>query len=1200
MATFDLVDYTKTSVPAIDQLLVQPGVTHGGTVQIVANEVVLLNEDAAGSWVLVKGINIPQRFTFESEFVSDLLPPSLSDLNASLFFIAVYDKQDNAGGILLSQQGIAIVSTTDNAVMPIAGSQSLFEEAGDYTIRMVVDGLNDVMDLYVTKTVDLLITGHKLVYTTTAPISPASEADSIYLEVLGTSPKQIKASFSSLRLASSLIIPNKRPIANTGRDQTANREVVVQMDGSLSYDPENLPITYQWSLISCPTGSEYKTTGSAGFTGAGGPDGLTEFFEGTGNPWDETNCPALQPGDILIVDDVQYVLSTTNWVWNAVTLEWDRGGGFDPNKIEMTLDAIPENQTGLAWEIYHQTPFFFDRTEERPTWIPDVAGLYDLQLVVNDGSLDSLPATGLVNISDNAVPLGFVPDLSFLWDYIGDFWALVDDREIAEVFWSGFSQTCTAILMAAWQMDYGKSLKDIPRQFQRRWLGYSTLVLEGDEDEEKTEIVIRRGRLIGTTDIVAGANVNGLTIILTKDGGTPVTTTFSGTNPISPADIVAQISAALGETGLADTTAKIVVDGGTHLIFSYDQLLVLDKDGTANTVLGFSTTVDSQNDLSGTNGAGDIVASSFFTSEEGIDFSEVDQYDLLSYSGRGFRALCPAVGKEITLIDPPNSAVFGPWVISSHVRVPYTDFDQELVNKGDIAYFDVRRSGQTTSTEIACQVTGAAYKVLGFDPRPLLEAVGGDISSSTYNITFVGVRRCNAIAVDDLVVSVPRLQEILLDPNTYLTQNQEFTISSEAILDPAADAVNGIRFVADTFDINSPPPDILWAEITYLNNEFVIEANFGKAIGLPRDRFLAATSNVDYLSAVKGMWYAFFSGPSLFNIRLGTQILLGLPFAEVKSVITEIHHTYSTEYIRMLLQDYDNPETYRSYFIPRSKAMEASGESMIALDPDTGVEWTVGDTVPPFYPLSKGVENLDYVEDPDWWRGLFSCGKFYEIEKFHKFMIRADVDVFTVTNLVFAGQFVREIKPGHTLPLLIALKRVTPTPIDVADAIGFKGILHLFDDPTCLISGSYRWDDTNESGIFNFSWDSMPPTSKPTFLYDKRNLCPREYLAAHMIAVMPLSPGPVGGAVGPPPATPFIPWDWIWGWDGGGGLDVIPLSGPDILPPPPYGPEIQTHQIPPGAIAGQIQWDGAGAVAPAYGTYPAGTYHRVKVLKGTP
>jgi hypothetical protein len=85
-------------------------------------------------------------------FKPSLLPVNLDNLNNSRLFIGAFDAQDNAGGVLISKGGLAIVSSFGNTVMPIAGSQNIIEEGDEYhTLRMVVDGVGNVMDLYITK-----------------------------------------------------------------------------------------------------------------------------------------------------------------------------------------------------------------------------------------------------------------------------------------------------------------------------------------------------------------------------------------------------------------------------------------------------------------------------------------------------------------------------------------------------------------------------------------------------------------------------------------------------------------------------------------------------------------------------------------------------------------------------------------------------------------------------------------------------------------------------------------------------------------------------------------------------------------------------------------------------------------------------------------------------------------------------------------
>jgi hypothetical protein len=282
---------------------------------------------------------------------------------------------------------------------------------------------------------------------------------------------------------------------------------------------------------------------------------------------------------------------------------------------------------------------------------------------------------------------------------------------------------------------------------------------------------------------------------------------------------------------------------------------------------------------------------------------------------------------------------------------------------------------------------------------------------------------------------------------------------------------------------------------------------------------------------------------------------LGLPFAEAEGVVEEINTTFSVDEGRILIRDVDDTSILRSYFYPRTAGL--------AINQATGETIKQGDTVAKFAPLCGGIEVSDYENDPYWMQPYVGQGHFVEIEKYFHFLVRGDVDTFDLTNMIFAIDFVKKIKPHYTKPLFVVLKNVDATSVDVTDSLAIDVTLHLFDNICPDESGAYRWDDTDESGIITHNYDDP----FPQFVYDTLRLCPAEALSVIMRST--LSAGP-------------WPYDCLWAFDDGDidndsvSDDIVPLSGPDSSPPAPYGP-----------LVGVITYDAS---------ITAGNYTRIKAL----
>jgi len=1133
------------------------------------DDLVITSDDGASS-SLEFDLSLQPDHTFETTFKPSALPEDLSKLDLYRFFIGTYDQQDNAGGILLSKSGIALLASFGTSALVLPGSQDLLTEGETYyTLRLVVEGTSDTMYLYLTKTSDLPLTGHQLRYTTAAPSTPSGVPDSIRVEIIGQSTRAVVGKFSSFRACcNQALVPNRRPIADAGNDQTANVGSAVTYDGMASYDPERAPLTYKWSLVDAPEVSRYRISGTDGSTSDDGDvDGFTDIFNGGTDVFSEDNAPLLQPGDALLVEGTVYEVSTDRWTLNTSTGKYERDTlTWDDDEIVITTDTLPDDLSGVAWDVFHSATFFNDRTQPTTSAIPDISGLYYVQLVVNDGSLDSLPTTVLLNVSQTSVALGCIPDLSWIWNLLGDFWNLLEDREIIETFWSGFAQAAAAQLLTAWQIDYNKSLIDIQRVFQRRWLGYDTRDID---DPTTASVRIIRGPIF-SSDLAAGANVDGLTLQLVLDASAVQIVTFSGANPISLSDIVDQINEQMGFGTAATKLAAAVTKGASqYLTLDYALLLRIRPGGTANSTLGFSATEYTQNDLRGS--LGSALSPTRLTSFEAtdppvLDFDEqgVVAGDLLVTYGQGYVIVKTAAESaspytemrgltlESDLPDPTDPITPpGPWIIPSIVVSEEIDFESRLVMPGDIARFEVKLRTTRTTREVACEVVAVNGYGLGFDPAPLLESYAG--SPNLYETRFLGTKHVKYIPVDDLVLEIPRLQQTIKDPPSTLAQNVDYVI--EKVGDQ-----NAISLSSGTFTYLDPPPDILWAEITYLDNRPTIEANFGRMVNFTIEGLETRTDDLDYLSAVRGLWWAYFGGPSLYKVKVGAQILLGLPFSEADGMITSVEPNFSATEGRIIIQDTYQTNIVRTYYYPLAAGL--------ATNDATGLPYVEGDTVAMFAPLSGGVEVEDWVSDPAWLQSYVAQHQMLELDKYFRFLIRADVDTFNLTNLIFAQDFVKKIKPAYTWPLFVMLKKLPTTEVDVADTITMKVKLALSDTFCSRIeSGSYRWDDTDESGNWTHQYD--PVTPPPAWIHDTHRLCPDDLL---WVAISYIHPGGAGWF-----------FDTIWSYDDGdtdGDLvseDKVPLSGPDSLSPAPYGP-----------LVGVITHDAA---------VTAGTYHRERWMK---
>jgi hypothetical protein len=426
---------------------------------------------------------------------------------------------------------------------------------------------------------------------------------------------------------------------------------------------------------------------------------------------------------------------------------------------------------------------------------------------------------------------------------------------------------------------------------------------------------------------------------------------------------------------------------------------------------------------------------------------------------------------RITQELPPAS--LGLWFVPSVVVSKTVDFYAAGVLRSDLAVFSVRDLSTGGVVDIHCPVHIAHGKQLAFDPRPLLIKWNG--YRDNYETIFTGVLRTQSIPVDDLVVSVPRLQADVLNPRDVLEEGKDYSVKR---IEQNGVSVNAIVLRNGTFAAQDPPVDSYWAEQTHLDNSPAIEANFGSLVPPLSEKSFTEWKkdlpNLDYLSAVQGLWYAYWGGPSVFRMRVGVQILLGLPFAEEAGTVVEVNDLFSTKEGRLLIQD-KNSTLVRSYFYPRSVGP---------------TQFKVGDVVERFAPLCGGVEILDWVNSPSWGSGFTANNTISGLQKYFRFMLRGNADAFDPLHIMFAADFVRHVKPHYTNVMTVLQKDLSDD-IEVVDLVATTVKLKVVQSIDPLVRGVLRWDDYDGAGRIRHHLDEAPIS----FVWDHDGLCPRQQVS---------------------------------------------------------------------------------------------------------
>lgn len=198
---------------------------------------------------------------------------------------------------------------------------------------------------------------------------------------------------------------NVAPVANAGVNQSVLMGAVVTLDGSLSSDANRDYLTYQWTLLAKPVGSQAVLLGATGarptFTADVAGTYVINLLVNDGR----LSSPMDGSGTVTVVASSANAAPVANAgvaqnvvVGAAVTLDGSAStdANWDPLTYKWVLVAKPAGSAAAL----------VGGTSAKPTLTADAVGVYVASLVVNDGKVDSaLTTTAVTATAVNAAPV---------------------------------------------------------------------------------------------------------------------------------------------------------------------------------------------------------------------------------------------------------------------------------------------------------------------------------------------------------------------------------------------------------------------------------------------------------------------------------------------------------------------------------------------------------------------------------------------------------------------------------------------------------------------------------------------------------------------------------------------------------------------------------------------------------------------------
>lgn len=196
----------------------------------------------------------------------------------------------------------------------------------------------------------------------------------------------------------SITTENSAPSASAGPNKTVPVGSTVLLDGSTSSDPDGNQLKYSWSLVSIPpesaaTLSDPTDVAPSFYVDSPGTyvaqlmvsDGLLESIPDTVTISTDNSAPTAEAGKRMRAR-----------IGDTVTLNGSNSSDLDgdPLNFSWSFVSLPEGSTANLSDPAASMPYF----------VADLPGVYIVQLIVNDGTVDSAPDNCIIRVRSGGKP----------------------------------------------------------------------------------------------------------------------------------------------------------------------------------------------------------------------------------------------------------------------------------------------------------------------------------------------------------------------------------------------------------------------------------------------------------------------------------------------------------------------------------------------------------------------------------------------------------------------------------------------------------------------------------------------------------------------------------------------------------------------------------------------------------------------------